>query len=146
MGKEEESKDAVMEIFEKLIVDLKKHEIKNFKSWLYTVAKNHCLIKLRKENINDGKANEYKKLISGNMELEQFLNLDSRKERDLELLQESINALTQNQKKCIELFYLESKSYEEIVKITGFDTMAVKSYIQNGKRNMKNYLTERMEK
>lgn len=146
LGNEEESKDAVMEIFEKLVIDLKKHEIKNFKSWLYTVTKNHCLIRLRKEHSQDKKANEYKKIALENMELEEFLNLDSKKERDVQLLQEAISTLTPKQRQCIEMFYIEGKSYEEIVKQTGFDTMAVKSYIQNGKRNLKNYLTEKMEK
>ena len=145
LGNEEESKDAVMEIFEKLIIDLKKHEIKNFKSWLYTVTKNHCLVRFRKEHANEAKAQEYKKIAIENVELDRFLNLDSKKETDLKLLQEAINSLTEKQKQCIEMFYLEGKSYEEIVKQSGFDTMAVKSYIQNGKRNLKNYLTERMD-
>ena len=145
LGNEDESKDAVMEIVEKLIVDLKKHEIKNFKSWLYTVSKNHCLVKLRKEHIHELKVDEFKKITIENVELEKFLNLDSQKEHDLQLLQEAIAKLTSKQKQCIEMFYLEGKSYEEIVKQSGFDTMAVKSYIQNGKRNLKNYISERIQ-
>lgn len=142
---EGEARVAVIEIFEKLIVDLKKHEIKNFKAWLYTVTKNHCVVKIRKENAGDIKANEYPKITIENTELEKFLNIDSKNNHDLKLLSEAINQLVPNQKQCIEMFYLEGKGYEDIVKNTGYDTMAIKSYIQNGKRNLKIYLTEKKD-
>src|SRR5690606_5541736 len=44
----EESQDAVMQIFEQLIDKLKNHEVKNFKSWLYVLTRNFCLMELRK--------------------------------------------------------------------------------------------------
>src|SRR6187399_305158 len=43
----DDAKDAVMQIFEKLILILKEHEVVNFKSWLYVTTRNHCLMQLR---------------------------------------------------------------------------------------------------
>src|SRR3954469_20909800 len=44
---EDEAQDASMQIFEKLLIDLKKHEIQQFKGWLHMVCKNYCLMQLR---------------------------------------------------------------------------------------------------
>lgn len=143
LGSSEEAKATAIEIFEKLMIDLKKHEIKNFKPWLYTVTKNHCIVKLRKGHSDNINTSEHPSITLENPELEKFLNIDSKNNHDLKLLSEAINQLTPNQKKCIEMFYIEGKAYEDIVKSTGLDTMEIKSYIQNGKRNLKIYLTEK---
>ncbi|MBN1251211.1 MAG: sigma-70 family RNA polymerase sigma factor [Bacteroidales bacterium] len=133
---EERSKDAVMEVFEKLFSDLLKHQIQNFKPWLHTVVRNHCLILLRKEQ---SVLNKDKKF-----QIEQDLFVES--DEDLhhvnenkteENLKEALNSLKNEQKVCLELFYLQEKSYNEIVDITGYSIKNVKSYIQNGKRNLK---------
>jgi RNA polymerase sigma factor (sigma-70 family) len=134
---EEDSKDAVMQIFEKLLDDLKKHEVNNFKSWLYSVSRNYCLMQLRKTK-TEVPADEYVinnyqgELMENDEELHHdFVNLHPNK------LKEALTALNEEQRKCVELFYLEEKSYKEVAELTGYSLVKVKSYIQNGKRNLK---------
>jgi RNA polymerase sigma factor (sigma-70 family) len=138
---ENESKDATMQIFEKLLMDLQKHEIGSFKPWLYTVTKNHCFMKLRT------KPKEISGFESDLMEKEAFLHLPTEapdavvdKELQLQKLEKAILKLEENQQKCIELFYLKQYSYQQITELTTYNLNQVKSYIQNGKRNLKNLL------
>ncbi len=141
---EAESQDAVMHIFEKLFTDLNKHEITNFKPWLHTVTRNHCLMKLRGEQFVIKKKLEYKKDYQNFMETEsEFHHIDeNNSDGKIEILQNAVNDLNPEQKKCVSLFYLQEKTYEEVVNITGFTFKQVKSYIQNGKRNLKIKLSE----
>ncbi len=135
---EEESHDAVMSVFEKLFSLLLKHNIDNFKSWLYTVVKNHCFHELRKSEPVSGVSDESR--ISDNiMENRAFVYLeqDVLLEHRLQELEHAIPRLSAEQRTCIELFYLQDKSYQEVSQITGYDMNKVKSYIQNGKRNLK---------
>lgn len=134
---EEESKDATMEIFEQLVDDLKKYQVSNFKSWLHSVARNYCLMQIRSRKVEvDGlqiSDNEF-------MENEPFVHLSDDEiglEGDLQKLENCIEKLEREQKSCVELFYLQEKCYKEIAEQTGFDMNKVKSYIQNGKRNLK---------
>jgi len=138
----DKSKDAVMQIFEKLFDDLLKHQISNFKSWLHTVARNHCLLIIRSETYKLKKEGEIKKDLDLFMESDNNLHQTENEETDLKIskLQDAINELNDEQKICVNLFYIEDKSYVEIVEITKFDIKKVKSYIQNGKRNLKNIL------
>ncbi|MFD2523765.1 RNA polymerase sigma factor [Emticicia soli] len=134
---EEESKDATMEIFEQLVEDLKKHQISNFKNWLHSVARNYCLMQLRVRKVEVGGLQ-----ISDDefMENEPFVHLSDETidlEGDLQKLENCIGKLEFEQKSCVELFYLQEKCYKEIAEQTGFDMNKVKSYIQNGKRNLK---------
>lgn len=144
---EEHARDASMQIFEKLFTDLKKHQIHNFKSWLYTVTKNHCLIQIRGVKHRtvyeaDLKKDHYNYMESGN-----YLYLDNEKDDEKKLidLEDAISLLSEEQRICIELFYLKEKCYDEVAEITGYNSKKVKSYIQNGKRNLKNILTEKNE-
>lgn len=141
----EKSKDAAMQVFEKLMVDLKKHSVTNFKSWLHSVAKNYCLMQLRKDkgiNVIGGEAGE---LLSPLVEYRQFLHQEEEqlKETKLADLEKALEQLNDEQKKCIDLFYLKEKSYQEIVILTGYNINNVKSFIQNGKRNLKNIITQK---
>ncbi len=139
------AKDAVMQIFEKLFVDLKKHKVENFKSWLHVVTKNHCLLKIRAEKSYHKKQQEFQIVAEKNMETTNFLhhtNEDSDSEARLKKLETALLQLNANQKTCIELFYLQSKSYQEVADETRFPLKKVKSYIQNGKRNLKTILIE----
>ncbi len=140
---EEESHDAVMQIFEKLLADLKKHEIAQFKGWLHSVARNHCLMYLRSRQSTHKKEVEMHKDIKGVMENEHELHLNNsnQKEEQLTKLEDGIKQLTEEQKICIELFYLQNKCYQEVADTTGFSLNQVKSFIQNGKRNLKLFLT-----
>ncbi len=129
---EEASKDAVQQIFLKAITELGKYKVAYIKSWLYMIAKNHCLMQLRDKNIfipveakNEPAAEESNK--------QDILA----KENTLTLLETTIEELNEEQKTCVTLFYLRKKSYQEIAESTGFSLLQVKSHIQNGKRNLK---------
>jgi len=146
---EDESKDAVMLVFEKLPEDLKKYQVENFKSWLHTTAKNHCLMKLRSERTINLKAEEYKKDFPVLMESDYVLHLDSDNENDNEFylshLGNAIEQLNNEQRTCIDLFYLNGKCYNEVAEMTGYSLNEVKSYIQNGKRNLKIFIQSKYE-
>lgn len=145
---EEDSKDAVMDIFEQITVALLKHEVANFKSWLHTLTRNHCLMKLRKPEmkrlITQEVAELDENLIMENAEAEHLINEEER-EAQLRHLPAALNQLNAEQKACIELFYLQSKSYQEVAEATGYSLNQVKSYIQNGKRNLKIILSRLTE-
>ena len=135
---EESSKDAVMQIFEKLFVDLRKHEVANFKSWLHSVTRNHCLHIIRDSKYQNQKMKDFSNSEEEVMENQLFLYQDSvnvLEERVAELERELGN-LSKEQRVCVELFYLKDKCYQEVAEITGFSLNQVKSYIQNGKRNL----------
>lgn len=135
---EEESRDAVMQVFERLIGDLLRYEVKQFRFWLHTILKNHCLALLeKKKRLPLGNADVY---TYGIAEEEEELEW---KTQFIALLPEAIQQLGFEQKVCIELFYLQEKSYQEVSEQTGYDLKKVKSYIQNGKRNMKIWLEKR---
>lgn len=144
----EDSKDATVEIFVKLLEDLKKHEVSNFKGWLYQVAKNHCLMKFRKDKKRIEYHPELQEDLAAVMEWDNNLHLhnDSAKERQLMSMEAAIAKLPEEQRTCIELFYLQEQSYQQVMLKTGFDFRQVKSYIQNGKRNLKNLISSRHEK
>ena len=130
----DESRDAVMQIFEKLIQSLKNHEVEHFKSWLYVTARNYCLMQIRAS-----KGKIFEEISPSIMESDSLLHLDDEpaKEANLSKLEKCIEGLIHEQKQCVQLFYLQQKCYKEISQTTGFDDNKVKSYIQNGKRNLK---------
>jgi RNA polymerase sigma factor (sigma-70 family) len=130
----EESRDAVMQIFERLITILKDHEVSQFKGWLYVTARNHCLMQLRAKKGKNFEEISPKLMESGS---EVHLQDGPEIETDLSRLEKCIETLGNEQKICVQLFYLEQKCYKEITEITGFDLNKVKSAIQNGKRNLK---------
>jgi RNA polymerase sigma-70 factor (ECF subfamily) len=130
----ERAKDAVMHIFEELIVKLKKHEVENFKSWLYRVAKNHCLMQLRTpRNLKTVELPE------SLMQTDETVHLDGvlEKEQNFQRLELCLAALSDDQRKAVQLFYMEGKCYNEIVELMGQEWNQVRSYIQNGRRNLK---------
>lgn len=130
----EAAKDSVMQIFEELVVKLKKHEVENFKSWLYQVAKNHCLMQLRSpKNL---KTVEISPTLMQNEE-NVHLNGVLEREENLEKMEHCLKTLTDDQQTAIRLFYLEGKCYNEIVEATGREWKDVRSFIQNGRRNLK---------
>jgi RNA polymerase sigma factor (sigma-70 family) len=135
----EEAKDAVMQIFEKLISDLKNNRIENFKSWLYVVSKNHCLMQIRKEVSEKTLLQNFSQKV---MEIwdELHLNHEDDIEKRLALLMKAMKQLPHDQMICIELLFLQDKSYKEISEITGLNLNGIKSYVQNGKRNLKKVL------
>lgn len=131
---QEAAKDAVMGIYEALTTKLLKHEPDNFKSWLYVVSKNFCLMQLRKE-----KGKSFSELSDNFVQLEDYSHLENAlaKEMHLNSLENCIGQLNNEQKQTITLFYLEEKCYSDISTITGLEWNKVRSLIQNGKRNLK---------
>lgn len=133
----DEAKDAVMQIFEKLLVDLPAKEVRNFKSWLYVLTKNHCLMQIRSKKSAAGRLEGYK-IEQGFMESEQELHPIDTEEHSVEdALKKCIEQLKNEQKQCIKLFYYEKRCYQEIAEELQIDEKKVKSYLQNGKRNLK---------
>lgn len=130
----ETSKDAVMQIFEELVSKLKKHVVENFKAWLHQVAKNYCLMQLRTPR--NLKTVEIPVSLMQNEE-DVHLNGVLDKEENFLNLEHCIAALPPDQQLMIKLFYLEGKCYNEIVDITGREWNQVRSFIQNGRRNLK---------
>lgn len=131
----ETAKDTVMNIYQELVNKLQTHQVDTFKSWLYVVTKNHCLMLLRKD-----KRNITVEFQPNFMQSEDFDHLDSilDKEKELQKLELCIETLTEEQKRTIRLFYLDGKCYNEIIDATGFDWNKVRSLVQNGRRNLKN--------
>lgn len=130
----EESKDAVMQIFEKLVVTLRSHQVEHFRSWLYVTARNHCLMQLRAS-----KNKKFEEIGRADMETAEASHPEDAFETEMHMgrLEKCLDELVKEQKECVRLFYLQQKCYKEITVITGFDDNKVKSYIQNGKRNLK---------
>lgn len=138
---EESAKDAVQQIFLKAITELNKYRVDYLKSWLYMIARNHCLMILRNKKIlvtiEDNNHLVAPELIKSTI---------NQKEIALDLLEKSLHELNTEQKSCVTLFYLEKKSYQEIVESTGYNLLQVKSYIQNGKRNLRLLVEKQLNK
>lgn len=141
----EQSQDVVMQIFEKLIDTLKSHQVENFKSWLYVMTKNHCLMYIRSKQNQMNK--QQKDIDTFDMESKFILhhNDETLDEEKIHVLERCIDELQNEQKVCIQLFYLEKRSYREIEQLTKHDLKKVKSYIQNGKRNLKICMEKNIE-
>lgn len=134
LNDKEAAHDAVMDIYSNLPEKVIHYEIKNFNSWLYSVAKNHCLQVQRKD-----KQTIFVKIEDAYVENEDFFTqIDkAQTQEEISALEYCITTLNEEQQKSIQLFFYEEKSYLDIVEITGFELSKVKSYIQNGKRNLK---------
>lgn len=140
---EEEAKDSVQQIFLKVIQELQKYKVVYFKSWLYMVAKNHCLMKLRERTgkitapINDK--------LTAQPEEETDRQKIVHNDHTLDLMETALKELNPEQQQCVTLFYLQKKSYQEISQSTGYNLLQVKSYIQNGKRNLKILIEQKQQ-
>ncbi len=140
----EHSKDAVMEIFESLFEKLSVHRVTIFKNWLYTVSRNHCLMILRKTATQN---RSYEKSISGHAVVTEpeEVNPEITSETKEGVVSTAVDSLNPDQRLCVSMMYLEDKSYKDIADHTGYTLNEVKSHIQNGKRNLKNYLLSRYD-
>ncbi len=143
---EEDSKDAVLLIFEKLLTDLLRFEIQNFPPWLHRLTQNYCLMYLRQRKREFKRsANYFTNQDEERMDSDPDWHLSNKsekyeKEERLNSIEEALDTLNPEQKQCVELFFLEEKSYQEIVELTNFSLKEVKSFLQNGKRNIKKQL------
>ncbi|MBN1387955.1 MAG: sigma-70 family RNA polymerase sigma factor [Bacteroidales bacterium] len=134
----EQSQDAVMDIFEKLVTELGRHKVENFKSWLYVLTKNHCLMKLRSSK------KDIDRVISiedhGYLFMENDFQMHPVDKSDInndEILEKCIEQLKADQRNCVRLFYYDNKCYREIAGLLKMDEQKVKSHLQNAKRNLK---------
>ncbi len=141
---EEDAKDSVQQIFLKTITEVQKYKVDYFKSWLYMVAKNYCLMKIRDSH---GKlpVELTDKFLAEEADLENKQELIE-KDNTLSLIEEGLTELNAEQKLCVTLFYLKKKTYQQIVEDTGFNLLQVKSFIQNGKRNLKLIVVKKLKK
>ncbi len=141
----DDSQDAVMQIFEVLIKDIPRFEIQNFKGWLYTVSRNHCLMQLRK---NTKEKNRHPEITSA-VFMESTAVVHPIEEETDENIQERLKIcmeqLKEEQRRCVELFYYQQQCYKEIATGLNIGEEKVKSYIQNGKRNLKICLESKAE-
>lgn len=131
---EEDARDCVQQVFEKVLSELNRHQVQYFKSWVYMVAKNHCLMRLRKEK------NIPVEITENLLQTEQSatdIKPHQEKEKLLTSLEQALSELNEEQRKCVHLFYLEKKTYAEVAEITGYTMLQVKSHLQNGKRKLK---------
>jgi RNA polymerase sigma-70 factor, ECF subfamily len=146
LNNREESKDAVNRIFENLITEIPKFEIQNFRSWLYVVTKNHCLMEIRRNKAEKKRFDKYSDEFF--MESTDISHpIDETDEISMEdQLKKCIEKLKDEQQQCIHLFYFEKKCYKEISANLEIEENKVKSFIQNGKRNLKICLEQHMEK
>jgi RNA polymerase sigma-70 factor (ECF subfamily) len=137
---EHAAQDCVQQVFLKVLTEVSKYKIDYFKSWLYMVAKNHCLMRIRDKNTKGVKElPDHLQVASDNDGVDYKEN-----EQTYNKLEEAINELSEEQRRCVILFYLEKKSYQQVSEITGFSLLQVKSYIQNGKRNLKIILDKKL--
>lgn len=143
LKEEEEAKDSVQQVFLKVIQELHKYKVEYFKSWLYMVAKNHCLMKIRERQ---GKMTvEITDRHSGQQENETDIQALYQNELTLNLMNAALEELGGEQRQCVTLFYLQKKSYQEVSDATGYSMLQVKSYIQNGKRNLKILIERKLQ-
>jgi RNA polymerase sigma-70 factor (ECF subfamily) len=140
---EEQAKDSVQQIFLKVITELQKYKVEYFKSWVYMVAKNHCLMILRDRQgkIPAELTDRLKIAAEEEQDKQTFLHND----HAMELMETSLKELNPEQQQCVTLFYLNKKSYQEISDATGFSMQQVKSYIQNGKRNLRILIDKKLK-
>lgn len=138
----EVAKEAVAQVFEVLIEALKKYDIDNFKSWLMTVCRNHCFLMLKNNKGIVEYCDFFEKNAPDVVEFEDIFTQYDKEDREkvFDKLYDGIADLPEEQKRCIELFYLQGKSYGEIIEVTGYSFKQIKSYLQNGRRNLRNYL------
>lgn len=140
-GNRDDAQDAVMHIFEKLITDLPRHEVQIFKSWLYVLTKNHCLMEIRSRKSADSRLGGLKieqEFMESGEELHPIDREDNSMESSLEeALKDCIELLKAEQKQCIEMFYYQKLCYQEIANSLKMEEKKIKSYLQNGKRNLK---------
>lgn len=135
----DQCKDAVMEIFESLFHKLAIHKVHNFRNWLYSVARNHCLMALRKSGSFNRVKDRFQDEV-GETEMSGFIDEDDELLFNKEMIFSAVDKLNHEQGTCIRLMYIDDKTYRDISDLTGYSINEVKSHIQNGKRNLKNLL------
>ncbi|MDH6358682.1 sigma-70 family RNA polymerase sigma factor [Parabacteroides sp. PF5-9] len=131
----DKAQDAVMQLFEQLLPKIAHYEIEVFRTWIYSVVKNHCLQILRKES-REIMIDSHVDLMESDDILHLF-NEEGEEDERMEALKHCLEKLPEQQRVSIVHFFMDEMSYVDIVDQTGYNLSHVKSYIQNGKRNLK---------
>lgn len=142
----DEADDMVGHVFQLLLEKLPGKDVHSFKQYLYGTVRNECLARTRQLKKEHERQQEW--AITENsddsyMEIEDMVHLTD----DMPLedaVEKAIGQLGEEQRICVRHFFFEGKSYKEISDQTGFTLKSVKSYLQNGKRNLKKLLEERL--
>ena len=142
-----EAEDNMVEIFEKLLSTLLTKEVGKFRNWLFVMVKNHCVSKLRSSQTEDKRKQKYKDYVSqlalADMVTEANVPDELKDQIDKETLYDFISELPSMQKLCVEYFYFENKSYAQIADMLNEEVGRIRSYIQNGRRNLKNKISKK---
>lgn len=134
----EQATDAVQQVFLKVLVSLPAGEIQNFKGWLYILMRNHCFQLLRdRKHMHGDEVLHYQEASPL-----PDTNLLYQQEQEIEKMKDAVAQLEEGQRVCIGMFYLEKKTYQQIMEEKGYSFMQVKSYIQNGKRRLKTMMNQ----
>lgn len=134
------AEDIMMSLFEKLPNKIERSQIGNLKNWLFTVIRNECLMELRKKKLDTTDIQSSLHFYPDHSQ--SSLALANERENELKALEAAIDQLKDEQKECIQLFYLKNMSYDQVSEATKYELKKVKSYIQNGKRNLKMILEQ----
>jgi RNA polymerase sigma-70 factor (ECF subfamily) len=135
-----EAEELSMTVFNKISSDLKRIEVRQFSDWLYKLVLDLCNIEVRKKTAGKG---ESKQILIEELSDEKndlYINTEDGVKLDSNSLRLAINTLNESQKICIDLFYIQNRSYQEVAETTGYTINQVKTNIQNGKRLLKSYL------
>ena len=133
-----EAEDFTMEIYQKVADKALTHQIKSFKSWVYVVSKHHCLEHIRKIT-----GRRIESFDPNFMQMQsEFHPIDEMEDKmvmeaKFEVMEHCLKKLNDLQKLSIELFYYKNKSYVEIANLIEDEVSQVRSYLQNGRRNIK---------
>lgn len=143
---QKEAEDVTLTIFNKISSDLKRIDVTDFSKLLYQLVKELCEIEVKKKNAT---GEESKMILIDELtkESEDNLYINSDKPKlslDANNLRLAIDTLNESQKTCIDLFYVQNKSYQEVADITGYSLNQVKTNIQNGKRLLKTYVEKKI--
>ena len=145
---DEDAQDAAMQLFEHLMKVLRTHAPDNFPAWLHVAARNHCLMQLRARrragpsagplilsfpDAADVEMAAARHLPNATDEADEAEDAEQR----LQSVEAALAQLPPAQRRCLELFYLEKKSYREVALATGLDLNLVRSHLQNGKRMLR---------
>jgi len=136
----EDAEDAVIEVYEHLTTALVKHDVGNFKNWLYSVVANHCRMVLRRRRSTPMTVEASEEILDALLASVPAPDKDDESGREIEALMKGLAQLGKGQRKCLELFYLQGHSYAEVARLSGYTANEVKSHIQNGKRSLRNLL------
>jgi RNA polymerase sigma factor (sigma-70 family) len=140
----DDAEDMVSHVFSLLLEKLPGKEVNSFKQYLYGTVRNECLARTRQLKKEGERQQEWamtENTEDGFMEIENMVHLRDEKPMD-EMVRDAIQQLGEEQRVCVLHFFFEGKSYKEISLQTGFSLKHVKSYLQNGKRNLKKLLEE----